>query len=654
MLRRLGWYARRLAVMERGEIRHRIREQIARRAARRENGGWAQFAMPGARPVPLPLFAPLLTGDLSAPVAAQLAIAAEAFRSGKLRLLNRDWPQTILDGAGSVAPDVWTLDPVSGTQWPGPDVSAFDIDFRFEGGHRDVKYVAEANRLHFLAAPAIHARRTEDATLAHAVLGSLFSWMQANPPGRGVNWYSGIEAGYRLASLASVVTVLDPWIDSAAGGKLASFVAAHGTWLARFPSLFSSANNHLVAEAMGLVLAARLLPDHPHAADWLAQGRGHLDGRTCALFHEDGVGQEQSPAYAAFTLEMLLIGFGAIGPDAPSPAARERLGKAAAALNAFLDDEGHVPLIGDDDQSRVLLAYGSAEPRYAASVCAAIAGFLQRPELAPAIRDPHWRDVVFAAPPPGPAPSDGTTTFPQGGYTIRRGDIAGRRVHFTFDHGPLGFGALAAHGHADALSVWLSLDGRPVLVDAGTYLYHSEGENRRRFRVTAVHNTLTLSGASQSEPSGPFNWMPRRARARLEKGADSVPLDVSASHDGYEKRFGVVHRRDIAETAYGFDITDRLTGATPDGEVEIAFLLAPDLDVTALDGRVTARRDGQAEIALAAPEEASLEIIRADDISGRGFHSPGFGVLQEAATVLFRAPANAMRWRSSIVLDPVT
>jgi hypothetical protein len=366
------------------------------------------------------------------------------------------------------------------------------------------------------------------------------------------------------------------------------------------------------------------------------------------------VGREQSPAYAAFTLEMLLIGFGATGADASSPAARERLGKAAAALIAFLDDEGHVPLIGDDDQSRVLLAYGSAEPRYAASVCAAIAGFLQRPELAPAIRDPHWRDVVFTAPPPGPASSDGTTTFPQGGYTIRRGDIAGRRVHFTFDHGPLGFGALAAHGHADALSVWLSLDGRPVLVDAGTYLYHSEGENRRRFRVTAVHNTLTISGASQSEPSGPFNWMPRRARAKLEKGADSVPLDVSASHDGYRKRFGVVHHRDIAETAYGFDITDRLTGATPDGEVEIALLLAPDLDVTAHDGRVTARRDGRAEITLAAPEGACVEIIRADDISGRGFHSPGFGVLQEAATVLFRAPASAMRWRSSIMLNPVT
>lgn len=654
MLRRLGWYARRLAVMERGEIRHRIREQIERRAARRETGGWAAFAMPGARPMPLPLFAPLFDGELAAPVAAQLAVAAEKFRSGRLCLLNRDWPQTILDRSGRIAPEVWTLDPVSGTHWPGAEVSAFDIDFRFEGGHRDVKYVAEANRLHFLTAPAIHARRTRDEALAHAVLGSVLSWMEANPPGRGVNWYSGIEAGYRLVSLASIVTALDPWIDAATGERLASFIAAHAAWLARFPSLFSSANNHLVAEAMGLAVAARLLSDHPQAAEWLSSAGTHLEGRALALFHEDGVGQEQSPAYAAFTLEMLLVGFAALGNDAPGPAAKERLSKAAAALTAFLDDAGSVPLIGDDDQSRILLAYGSEEPRYAASIAAALAGFLNRPDLAPPLRDPHWRDVVFSSPTSGPAPGDGTTTFRQGGYTIRRSEIAGWRVHFTFDHGPLGFGALAAHGHADALSVWLALDGRPVLVDAGTYLYHSEGENRRRFRVTAVHNTLTLGGASQSEPSGPFNWMPRRARARLDKGAGTVPLDLSASHDGYEKRFGITHHRDIAETATGFDITDRLTGRTPDGDVEIAFLLAPGLNVGVEHDRVTASRGGRPEITLDAPKGASIEIVRADEASGRGFHSPGFGILEETATVLMRAPAKAMRWRSSIVLHPVT
>ena len=511
MLGRLAWYARRLAVMERGEIRHRIREQLARRRARRERRGWPDFDMPGARPKVLQLFAPLFEGDLPPPIVRQLQIAADTLRSGRLKLLNREWPGSVLDSSGSIDPMVWRLDPVSGASWPGAERSAFDIDFRFEDGHGDVKYVAEANRLHFLVAPAIHAHRARDASLASSILRSVYSWMEANPPGRGINWYSGIEAGYRLASLSCIVSALDQWIDAAAGERFASFVNAHGTWLARFPSLYSSANNHLVAEAMGLVLAARMLPGHPDASAWLASGQMHLEDRALALFHEDGVGQEQSPAYSAFALEMLLIGFGALGHNAPGPKIRERMAEAASALNVFLDDAGHTPSIGDDDQSRVLLAFGSEEPRYTASIAAAIAGFLGQPELAPAIRDPHWRDIVFAAP-GGALPTDGSVTFRHGGYTVRRGAIAGRRVHFVFDHGPLGFGALAAHGHADALAVWLSLDGLPMLVDAGTHLYHSEGENRRRFRVSAVHNTLTIGGASQSEPSGAFNWMPRRAR----------------------------------------------------------------------------------------------------------------------------------------------
>lgn len=653
MLKRLGWYARRLSVMERGEIRHRIHEQFARRAARREAGDWSRFERSGVRPRAL-LFEPLFDADLPEPIDRQLAISARTFHSGHLRLLNRDWPRSILDASGRVDPLIWTLDPVHGGQWPGSESSAFDINFRFEGGGRDVKYVAEINRLHFLAAPAIHARRTQDKELAAAILGSVASWMDVNPPGRGVNWYSGIESGYRLVSLSCIVAALDPWIDSPTGERLAAFVGAHGDWLARFPSLYSSANNHLVAEAMGLVLAANMLPDHPEASTWLASGQAHLEDRTLALFHEDGTGQEQSPAYSAFTLEMLLIGFSVIGGGSPGKKARRQLAAAARALNALLDDDGRAPSIGDDDQSRVLLAFGSDEPRYIASIAGAVAGYLGQPDLAPAVRDPHWRDILFGTPPPQAPAADGTVTFQQGGYTVRRAAIAGRRVHFVFDHGPLGFGALAAHGHADALSVWLSLDGRPVLVDAGTHLYHSEGENRRRFRVTAVHNTLTIDGVSQSEPSGAFNWMPRRAQARLEVVADTPSLDITASHDGYAKRFGVVHRRQVKETPNGFDIIDQLVGTKPSGDVEIAFLLAPDLDISLDASRVLVRRDGILEVTLVAPEGAAIEFVKSDQLSGRGLYSPGFGLLHVATTIVLRAPANQMKWTVSVLINALT
>ncbi len=133
----------------------------------------------------------------------------------------------------------------------------------------------------------------------------------------------------------------------------------------------------------------------------------------------------------------------------------------------MLDETGTAPAIGDDDETRVIAQIPQREPRYVASVVAALSGLLDRPDLAPPARDPHLRDALFASPTAPGTASEGFRTFPQAGVSVAHETVAGRRVHLVFDHGPMGYGTLAAHGHADALSVWLSVDGAPVLIDAG-------------------------------------------------------------------------------------------------------------------------------------------------------------------------------------------
>src|ERR1051326_5609619 len=77
---------------------------------------------------------------------------------------------------------------------------------------------------------------------------------------------------------------------------------------------------------------------------------------------------------------------------------------------------------------------------------------------------------------PARTAADGVHRFPDGGWTVWR--EAGLLV--TFDHGPLGLGALAAHGHADALSVtiWRGTDG--IAVDPGTFAYQEDAAARER------------------------------------------------------------------------------------------------------------------------------------------------------------------------------
>ena len=74
------------------------------------------------------------------------------------------------------------------------------------------------------------------------------------------------------------------------------------------------------------------------------------------------------------------------------------------------------------------------------------------------------------------------------------------------DGGPHGFLSIAAHAHADALSVEVRYGGVDILADPGTYCYHGEPAWRSYFRSTIAHNTVELGGRSQSSDGGPFMW----------------------------------------------------------------------------------------------------------------------------------------------------
>ena len=108
------------------------------------------------------------------------------------------------------------------------------------------------------------------------------------------------------------------------------------------------------------------------------------------------------------------------------------------------------------------------------------------------------------------------------------------------DHAPLGYGSIAAHAHADALSFQMFADGTRIFADPGTYIYHCDTESRNDFRRTSRHNTVCINGIDQSEMLGPFLWG-RKAISTFEGFARTEDIDeVTASHDGYKP---VIHSR---------------------------------------------------------------------------------------------------------------
>jgi hypothetical protein len=603
------------------EVLHRLREQALRRRMRGIAGKWPD--PPSAEPVALPALTAMLAAPWPDDLTGIMKNAAMSAAGGNFRALGVEWPQVSVDRWTTAG---WFFDPVTQKRWPGAESFAFDINYRHTENFGDVKYVWEPNRLQFLLPVAAVAVRENDPRLARFAIDTTLAWLDANPPLKGVNWNSGIEIALRLVSLAIVVAALHDRFQPGECLRLAACIEAHAQWLERFPSLHSSANNHRIAEGLGLIVAAKLLPSAAASARRLAEGRAVLVWGAGSQFHEDGIGAEQSPTYAAFTLEMLCLGARLLAGSkhALDPDWKTQIGRAGHALAAFCDGSGLAPRIGDDDEGRVIGTSLIDEPRYVASVAALAAAVAEEASPGMPPRDPSLRDGLAPVGPVTAMVPSAIQHFPQGGYTLVRDRIADRPFELVFDHGPLGYGAIAAHGHADALSVWLRIAGREVFVDAGTYLYHSGGVWREFFRSTAAHNTLELNASSQSLTAGAFNWRKKARAWCVDLDRTENAWSVEAGHDGYRGRYGAVHLRRISRSADGVRIEDRLTGLRTAMPVTLRFLIHPDIDVVANDDTCILRLDGNAIAHVQGPAGFELRIRRGEGV-GPGWYSPSFG-----------------------------
>ena len=95
----------------------------------------------------------------------------------------------------------------------------------------------------------------------------------SNPFLSGVHWTSGIELGIRLISWTWIRRLLDDWpaVTEAVRrqpGLPGSQLADHQRYLAALVSTGSSANNHVIAEAAGQLVAATAFPWFADSETW--------------------------------------------------------------------------------------------------------------------------------------------------------------------------------------------------------------------------------------------------------------------------------------------------------------------------------------------------------------------------------------------------
>jgi heparinase II/III-like protein len=159
----------------------------------------------------------------------------------------------------------------------------------------------------------------------------------------------------------------------------------------------------------------------------------------------------------------------------------------------------------------------------------------------------------------GPPITPGTSrlcVLAESGYVV----VRHKHDQLVFDAGPMCPAHLPPHAHADVLSFLLWIDGRPVVVDPGSYSY--TGPWRDLFRATSAHNTVEVDGRDQCQFWGDFRAA-YHPRARLLPARQEDGLVVlGGSHDGYQRLPSPVthHRRIVWWLDVGLVVIDRLQG----------------------------------------------------------------------------------------------
>ena len=106
------------------------------------------------------------------------------------------------------------------------------------------------------------------------------------------------------------------------------------------------------------------------------------------------------------------------------------------------------------------------------------------------------------------------------------------------------------HSHADALSFVLQHKNIPVITDVGVSTYEAD-EARNYERSTAVHNTVTINHANQSEMWGSFR-IGKRAKVKI---INETASSLEAFHNGYTQ-YNAIHKRAFSFNESSIKIVD--------------------------------------------------------------------------------------------------
>jgi hypothetical protein len=540
----------------------------------------------------------------------------------------------------------WHLDPVHGKRAPlDPWFKIPFLDFAVVGDH---KVTWELNRHQHLVTLAKARLLSGDEKYARELMAQWRGWIKANPYPLGINWGSTLEVAFRSLSWI--------WVDQLLAGtaeyaefraerrsELAPALAFHGRYIERYLSTYFSPNTHLLGEAVALFFLGTLYPQMPGAARWKESGWQIVLHEAGRQVRPDGVYFEQSLYYHVYALDFFLYArLLAARNGMEIPRAYDAVLGRMLDVVAALAQAGPAEGFGDDDGGRLWNPRRNRTEQMTDPLAVGAVMYSRDFSAARLTEEAIWlfgnqavEELARADSSARTSPVAHSVAFPDGGLYVLA-DSQPYAQAMVVDAGPQGVGR-SGHGHADALSLRLTMDGRRWLVDAGSGVYISKDPaDRNTFRGTGAHNAVRVDGVDQAVADEPFSWthIPTTQAENWIVGKSFTYF--VGSHNGYARLADpVLHRRHVLNITGGLWLVRDVALGRTEHELEIRWHFAPDLEVQAVgSGRVEISRAGAASgesgLSLIVPEETVWHT--AAEVT-RTLVSPAYGAFQPASLV---------------------
>ena len=336
-------------------------------------------------------------------------------------------------------------------------------------------------------------KKENDEIYLDKIKECISGWIAENPRGRGVGW-NPYTIALRLANWISVYKTLCSYLqnDSIFEKKMLDSMYQQYTHLSMHLEK-DLLGNHYLEELKTLLLCALFFND----SKMLHKSIRVLKKQCREQILPDGMHFELSPMYHKIILEdLLLINVALRSAGQPDEELESYLQPMLNVAYSFENETFRIPLFNDSGNniSKSLDALLTTAKKYFG--------------LTPYLKN----------------------QMPDSGYYIFTYGI----WKLIVDAGKPGPNYIPGHSHCDGMSFELFKNGKPIIVNCGTYAYQCK--ERIFFRSTSAHNTVMIDRTEQSQCWGNFRLAKRASITLLNINKHTISMKLVDQNGGCVKR----------------------------------------------------------------------------------------------------------------------